>query len=96
MKWAEEANDAANRGFVFSVANTKLPLEGGTMQGGTGMAGNRILHLGEPLLDKDAICLNSGNEYYLRRDGSNWMRNDLSLGGFRAREMRTQNSNKTV
>jgi len=57
------------------------------MQGGIGMAGNRISHLGEPLHDNDAVRLSFANHFYLRRDGSNWMRNDLSMGGFRVRGM---------
>jgi len=55
------------------------------MQGGIGIAGNRIRHLCEPLHDNDALRLSSANEFYLKSDGSNWMRNDLSVGGFRVR-----------
>jgi len=68
-------------------ADTKLSLLGGDMQGGIGMAGNRISHLGEPLHDNDAVRLSYANHFYLRRDGVNWMRNDLSVGGFRVRGM---------
>jgi len=57
------------------------------MQGEIGMAGNRISHLGEPQHDNDALRLSSANDYYLRRDRANWMRNDLSVGGFRVRVM---------
>jgi len=42
VKWADEANDAANQGLVFSVANTKLSLEGGDVHRGVSMARNRI------------------------------------------------------
>jgi len=55
------------------------------MQGWIRMAGNRISHLGEPEQNNDAVRLSSANHFYLRRDGSNWMRNDLSVGGFRVR-----------
>jgi len=41
--------------------------------------------LGEPLHDNDARRLSSANNYYLRRDGANWVRTDLSLGGRRTR-----------
>jgi len=51
------------------------------------MAGNRISHLEEPQHDNDAVRLSSANDYYLGRDGANWMRNDLSVGGFRVRGM---------
>jgi len=39
---APEQNHAVTKGY----ADTKLSLLGGSMQGGIGMAGNRILHLG--------------------------------------------------
>jgi len=55
------------------------------MQGGFGMGGSRISHLGEPLHDNDALRLSSANEFYLKRDGTSWMRNDSSVGGFRVR-----------
>jgi len=51
------------------------------MQGDIGMAGNRISHLDEPVQSNDAVRLSYANEFYLRRDGSNWMQNDLSVGG---------------
>ena len=66
-----------------AYADTKLALLGGDMQGGIGMAGNRISHLGEPKQNNDAVRLSFANEYFLRRDGSYWMRNDLSLSGHR-------------
>jgi len=66
-------------------ADTKLPLLCGSMQAEIGMSGNRISHLGEPLHNNDALRLSSANEFYLKRDGSNWMRSDLSVGGFRIR-----------
>ena len=68
-------------------ADAKLSLLGGDMQGGIGMAGNKISHLGEPEQNNNAVRLSSANHFYLRRDGSNWMRNDLSVGGFRVRGM---------
>jgi len=55
------------------------------MQDEIGMAGNRIRHLGEPLDDNDALRLSSANEFYLKRDGTNWVRADLSSGGQRIR-----------
>jgi len=77
----EQNHHAATKAY----ADTKLSLLGGSMQGGIGMAGNRIRHLGEPLHDNDALRLSSANNYYLRRDGTNWIRADLSLGGQRIR-----------
>ena len=55
------------------------------MQGGIAIDGNRIRHLGEPLHDNDALRPSSANDYYLRLDGANGMRADLSLGGRRIR-----------
>jgi len=46
------------------------------------MAGNRISHLGEPVQSNDAVRLSYANEFYLRRDGTNWMRGPLHAGGF--------------
>ena len=46
----EQNHHAATKGY----ADTKLSLQGGDMQGGIGMGGNRISHLGEPLHDNDA------------------------------------------
>ena len=68
-------------------ADAKLSLLGGDMQGGIGMAGNKISHLGEPEQNNNAVRLSSANHFYLRRDGSNWMRNDLSVGGHRVTGM---------
>ena len=83
LKKPEQNHHAVTKGY----ADTKLSLLGGDMQGEIGMGGNRISHLGEPQHDNDALRLSSANDYYLRRDGTNWMRNDLSVGGFRVRDM---------
>jgi len=77
LKEPEHDHRAATKGY----ADAKLSFLGGDMQGDIAMDGNRIRHLGEPLHDSDALCLSSANDYYLRRDGANWMRTDLSLGG---------------
>ena len=52
------------------------------MLGGIGMSGNRISHLGEPEQSNDAVRLSYANEFYLKRDGSIWMRGPLHAGGF--------------
>ena len=52
------------------------------MQGGIGMAGNRISHLDEPEQSNDAVRLSYANEFYLKRGGTNWMRGPLHAGGF--------------
>jgi len=65
------------------ICRYEIAIFGGSYTGVIGMAGNRIVRLGEPIHQNDAARLSSGNEFYLRRDGSNWMRNDLYLGGFR-------------
>jgi len=83
LREPEENHHAVTKGY----ADTKLPLLGGSMQGEIGMSGNRISNLGEPVHNNDALRLSSANDYYLRRDGANWMRNDLSVGGFRVRGM---------
>jgi len=83
LRESEQNHHAVTKGY----ADTKLSLLGGDMQGKIGMAGNRISHLGEPQHDNDALRLSSANDYYLRRDGANCMRNDLSVGGFRVRGM---------
>jgi len=46
------------------------------------MAGNRISHFGESVQSNDAIRLSYANEFYLKRDGTNWMRGPLHAGGF--------------
>jgi len=79
LRAPEQNHHAATKGY----ADTKLSLLGGSMQGEIGMSGNRIAHLGEPEQSNDAVRLSSANEFYLRRDGSNWMQNALSLGGHR-------------
>jgi len=79
----EQNHHAATKGY----ADTKLLLLGGSMQGDIGMSGNRISHLGEPEQNNDAVRLSYANEYFLKRDGSNWMRNDLSVGGHRVTGM---------
>jgi len=47
------------------------------------MAGNRISNLGEPEHRNDAVRLSYANEFYLKRDGTNWMRGPLHAGGFK-------------
>jgi len=74
----EQNHHAATKGY----ADTKLSFLGGSMQGGIGMAGNRISHLGEPVQSNDAVRLLYANELYLKRDGTNWMRGPLHAGGF--------------
>jgi len=83
LRAPEQNHHAASKGYT----DTKLSLQGGDMQGGIGMGGNRISHLGEPEQNNDAVRLSSANHFYLRRDGSNWMRNDLSVGGHRVTGM---------
>ena len=53
----EQNHHAATKEY----ADTKLSLQGGDMQGGIGMGGNRISHLGEPLHDNDTLRLSSAN-----------------------------------
>jgi len=77
----EQNHHAATKAY----ADRKLSLQGGDMQGGIGMGGNKISHLGEPLHDNDGLRLSSANNYYLRRDGAHWMRADLSLGQCRGK-----------
>ena len=64
-------------------ADTKLSLLGG--HAGRDWYGRKqdFTLLGEPEQKNDAVRLSSANDFYLRRDGSNWMRNDLSVGGHR-------------
>ena len=83
LRVPEQNHHAATKGY----ADTKLPLLGRDMQGGIGMGGNRISHLGEPEQDNDAVRLRFVNDYFLKRDRSNWMRNDLSVGGHRVTGM---------
>ena len=81
LKEPEQNHHAVTKGY----ADTKLSRLGGSMQGVIGMGGNRIRHLGEPRHDNDALRLSSANDYYLKRDWTNWMGADLSLGGRRIR-----------
>jgi len=78
LRAPEENHHAVTKEY----ANTKLSLLGGSMQGGIGIAGNRISHLGEPEQSNDAVRLSYANEFYLKRDGRNWMRGPLHAGGF--------------
>jgi len=79
LRAPEQNHHAATKGY----ADRKLSHLGGSMQGEIEMSGNRIAHLGEPEQSNDAVRLSSAKHFYLRRDGSNWMRNDLCLGGHR-------------
>jgi len=78
LRAPEQNHHTATKGY----ADAKLSLLGGSMQGGIGMAGNRISYLGEPEQSNDAVRLSYGNEFYLKRDGTNWMRGSLHAGGF--------------
>jgi len=68
LRSPEQNHHVVTKGY----ADTKLSILGGDMQGGIGMGGNKISHLGEPLRDNDALRLSSANDYYLRRDRANW------------------------
>ena len=83
LRSPEQNHHTATKGY----ADTKLSLLGGDMREGIGMGGNRVAHLSEPEQRNDAVRVSSANHFYLRRDGSNWMRNDLSLGGHRVTGM---------
>ena len=74
----EQDHHAVTKGY----ADTKLSFLGGDMRGGIGMAGNRILHVGEPEQSNDTVRLSYANEFYLKRDRTNWMRGSLHAGGF--------------
>ena len=76
------APEQNHQAVTKEYADTKLSLLGGSMQGGIGMAGNRISHLGEPEQSNDAVRLSYANEFYLKRDGSSWMRGPLHANGF--------------
>ena len=82
LRAPEQNHNAATKVY----ADTKPSLQGVDMQEGIGMGGKRISHLGEPLHDNDALRMSSANEFYLKRDGTCWMRNDLSMDGFRVRD----------
>jgi len=88
---SEQNHHAATKGY----GDMKLSLLGGSMQGGIGMAGNRISHLGEPVQSNDAVRLSYANEFYLKRDGRNWMRGPLHAGGFQISRVGTLVKNKT-
>jgi len=51
----EQNHHTATKGY----ADTKLSRLGGDTQGGIGMSGNRISHLGEPVQSNDAVRLSS-------------------------------------
>ena len=54
---------------------------------GIGTSGNMISRLGPPEQYNDALWLSSANQFYLRRDGLNWMQSDLSLGSHKVTGM---------
>jgi len=92
LRAPEQNHHAVTKGY----ADTPLPLLGGDMQGDIAMGGNRIKHLGEPLHDDDALLISSANDYYLRCDGANWMRADLSLGRRRIRGVANPQTDQDV
>jgi len=83
LRSPEQNHHAAKKGY----ADAKLSLLSGDMQVDIGLGGNRNSHLCEPVQSNDAVRLSYANEFYLKRDGSNWIRNDLSLGGHRVTGM---------
>ena len=83
LRSPEQNHHAAKKGY----ADAKLSLLSGDIQVDIGLGGNRNSHLCEPVQSNDAVRLSYANEFYLKRDGSNWIRNDLSLGGHRVTGM---------
>ena len=67
LRAPEQNHHTATKGY----ADTKMLLLGGSMQGGIGMAGNKISHLGERVQSNDTVRLSYANEFYLKRDGTN-------------------------
>ena len=90
LRLPEQNHHAVTKGY----AGTKLSRSGADMQGDIGMGGNSILHLDEPEQDNDAVRLRFVNEYFLKRDGSKWMRNDLSVGDHRVTGMANPQSDQ--
>ena len=83
LRAPEQNHHAVTKGY----ADMKLSLLGGDMGRGIGIGGKRISHLGEPVQSNDTVRLSYANEFYLKHDRSNWMRNDLSVGGHRVTGM---------
>ena len=79
LREPEQNHHAVTKGY----ADTKLSLLGGDMQGDIGMGENRISYLGEPVQSNDAVRLSYANEFYLKRDGTNWMRRPFHAGVFK-------------
>jgi len=74
----EQNHHTATKGY----GDTKLSLFGGVMKSDIGMGRTRISHLGEPEQSNDTVRLSYANEFYLKRDATNWMRGPLHSGGF--------------
>jgi len=55
VRWAEKANDAVNRAYVYSVANTKLSLEGGVMTGDIHMNKHSIRYSNPNQMHEDEV-----------------------------------------
>jgi len=58
LKEPEQSHNAATKQYT----DTKLPLQGGDMQGNIGMGGHLVRHLGEPHRQNDAIRKSYGDE----------------------------------
>jgi len=58
VRWPEEDHDSVNRAYVYFVANAKLSLEGGTMQGDIGMGEHRIGNINQNPQNEDEVVPN--------------------------------------
>jgi len=83
VRWPEEDHDVVNRAYVYFVANSKLSLEGGTMQGQIDMREHRIRDINPNPQNEDELVPKQWNEekFLNRHSPASTVAIDLNLDG---------------
>ena len=83
VRWPEEDHDLVNRAYVYFAANSKLSLEGGTMQGQSDMGEHRIRNINPNPQNEDEVVPKQWiEENFLNRyNPASTMARDLNTDG---------------
>ena len=95
VRWPEEDYDLVNGAYVYFVANTKLSLEGGTMQGQIDMDQHSIRNINSNPQNEDEVVPKRWieNNFLNRNSPASTMATDLNMDGNHISYLRTPEQN---
>jgi len=94
--WPEETHDAVNRAYVYFVADKRLPIEGGTMQGQIDMGEHSIRNINPNPQNEDEVVPKQWieNNFLNRYSPASTMAVDLNMGSNHVSYLKTQEQNQ--